>query len=228
MPRLKSYWSAKANATMTPDQCKASAERYAAWQHQRDLNSKASWNASCVERARQWALDHPEEAKERRRKAAAARKARRMSDPEYLAKYKAQKKKHKETRHLNHPRAKRTEHLKTKGWTLERYDSALHEQDNCCAICREPFPSVPCADHKHCIPPVPRALLCGTCNSGLGMFRDQPELLEAAAAYLRKFSQPIGAGSTVHEPGCVCGFCKMGATRFGVDDSRIEHCRENG
>lgn len=30
-----------------------------------------------------------------------------------------------------------------------------------------------------------RALICCTCNTGLGMFKDSPESLERAAAYLR-------------------------------------------
>ena len=32
-----------------------------------------------------------------------------------------------------------------------------------------------------------RALLCDACNKGLGHFRDNPELLEVAAGYLRKY-----------------------------------------
>jgi hypothetical protein len=187
MPKLKSYWNGKANAVMTPDQRTATDERYLAWLKERHTNAESKRNAESVLRARQWALEHPEEMRAAGVRARAARKARRMADPVYAAKHKTQRKNYKVTRNLNHPRAKRTEHLKAKGWTLERYDSALLEQGNCCAICREPFPSVPCADHKHCVPPVPRALLCGTCNSGLGMFRDQPERCEAAAAYLRKF-----------------------------------------
>jgi len=199
MPRLKSYWNGKANALMTPDQRKATDERYAAWQHQRDLNSKAKWNADAVVRARQWALDHPEEARAKRVRASEARNARRLADPEYQAKYKATKSSHRAA-YRSTPHGKRThraEVLRPKGWSADRYDSALQEQHNRCAICQEPFLQTPCADHAHTKPPVPRGLLCNGCNSALGFLKDSPKLCEAASAYLRHWNKPCGG----------CGMC---------------------
>ena len=190
MPRLKSYWNAKANTSMTPDQRAATDERYLAWLRERHTNSEQKRNAASIERAKQWAKDHPEEVRAARLRARAARKARRLADPEYSAKHKAVRKAQKE-RYRSKPqgRAKiRAGHLRPKGWTTERYDTALQEQGNCCAVCREPFLKVPCADHKHSTPPVPRGLLCSNCNSLLGFAKDSPERCEAAAAYLRKFS----------------------------------------
>lgn len=190
MPRLRSYWNAKANALMTLGQRQATAERYALWQHDRDLNRKAARNAACVERARQWTLDHPEEARARSRKAREARRARRMEDPEYMERYHVQRRKQRKAyrRTEQGKRSVRADQLKPKGWTMERYDTSMQEQNNCCAICREPFTKTPAADHKHSDPPVPRGLLCGGCNSLLGFAKDQPELCESAASYLRKFS----------------------------------------
>ena len=55
-----------------------------------------------------------------------------------------------------------------------------------CAICDgEPkFPRVRlCVDHDH-ITGYFRGLLCGHCNTALGMFKDRPELLRKAADYL--------------------------------------------
>ena len=75
--------------------------------------------------------------------------------------------------------------LKSMGWTPERYGNALQEQGNYCAICQELKALLP--DHAHTEPPVPRALLCHSCNVAIGMFKDSPERCEAAAAYLRKF-----------------------------------------
>ena len=72
------------------------------------------------------------------------------------------------------------------GITLEEYDARLLKQDSKCAICgaadrRGYRLSV---DHDHETGRV-RGLLCGNCNLGLGSLKDDPELLEKAAAYIR-------------------------------------------
>jgi hypothetical protein len=77
--------------------------------------------------------------------------------------------------------------LNKKGWTLDRVNECLVEQDNKCAICHKAFTTTPDADHIHTAPPIPRALLCNPCNQGLGLFLDNPEILEAAAKYVRHY-----------------------------------------
>ncbi len=52
-----------------------------------------------------------------------------------------------------------------------------------CAICHEFTDPLNC-DHDHTTG-LTRGWLCPNCNRGLGMFRDSPERLEAAAQYLR-------------------------------------------
>lgn len=73
------------------------------------------------------------------------------------------------------------------------YDAKLKEQDGLCAICGEPETTVRKGrilplnvDHNHATGAV-RDLLCGSCNRGLGKFRDQPSLLRKAASYLEKW-----------------------------------------
>ena len=76
----------------------------------------------------------------------------------------------------------RTYHLKRRyGITAEEADVMLERQGGRCAICR----SAPAAhvDHDHETGAV-RALLCFNCNGGLGQFRDDPLLLQLAAAYV--------------------------------------------
>ena len=78
---------------------------------------------------------------------------------------------------------------KNYGITLEQHDAMLAEQNNGCAICGN-GPSGKSSrwfhvDHDHDSGKV-RALLCAECNTALGKFRDSPELLDKAAAYLRK------------------------------------------
>lgn len=61
-------------------------------------------------------------------------------------------------------------------------------QESRCAICRTPFSLFkrrPCVDHCHSTGKV-RGLLCHQCNSGLGMIRDDFELLGQALRYLKE------------------------------------------
>ena len=74
------------------------------------------------------------------------------------------------------------------GVTPEMYQAMLDAQDNCCAICGEPFTKSAHVDHCHASGKV-RALLCGGCNRGLGQFKDDPERLTAAATYLLEHAE---------------------------------------
>lgn len=68
------------------------------------------------------------------------------------------------------------------GLTLEQFDAMLTAQAGLCAICqREMTP--PHVDHDHSTGVV-RGLLCQPCNTALGLFQDDPEILATAAAYL--------------------------------------------
>ncbi|WP_222123175.1 endonuclease VII domain-containing protein [Streptomyces sp. SLBN-118] len=77
-----------------------------------------------------------------------------------------------------------------------RYAEMLARQGGVCAICKQPDNTglTLSIDHNHtCCPgsaescgECVRGLLCTACNHGLGKFRDDPELLRAAAAYLER------------------------------------------
>ncbi len=90
----------------------------------------------------------------------------------------------------------RKEALRLSGWTPEMVETTSAEQGHRCMICRQtPKPKKPtggvgglCADHEHTIPPKPRALLCHSCNTLLGMAKDSPELCRAAAEYLEAWA----------------------------------------
>ena len=67
------------------------------------------------------------------------------------------------------------------------YDKAVARFGERCAICKyEPEEGFHLAvDHSHTDGAI-RGLLCGTCNTGLGYFDDDPRRLRAAASYLTK------------------------------------------
>lgn len=77
------------------------------------------------------------------------------------------------------------------GWTPEQYEATKQAQGNTCAVCKKPemrqrLQGRLAADHSH-KNGKRRGLLCCNCNVGLGLFDDNPSLLELAAEYLRRF-----------------------------------------
>jgi hypothetical protein len=77
----------------------------------------------------------------------------------------------------------RTYHLKRRyGIAAAEADAMLATQGGVCAICKvAPARHV---DHDHATGAV-RALLCFNCNGGLGQFKDDPDVLRAAAEYVQ-------------------------------------------
>ena len=100
-------------------------------------------------------------------------------------------------KHPGKHRESRLQHVY--GLTLDGYESLLVEQGGGCRICRQPETVTRAGhvlaltvDHDHACCSGPRScgrcirgLICHRCNRAIGLFRDDPELLEAAAAYLR-------------------------------------------
>ena len=73
------------------------------------------------------------------------------------------------------------------GLTPAMYDALFAAQGNRCAICAADKSAGKgwSVDHNHATGKV-RAILCSACNTGIGLLRDDPGLLETAATYLRK------------------------------------------
>lgn len=70
------------------------------------------------------------------------------------------------------------------GITMADYFALAEAQEWRCKICEKIPQTRMHLDHCHKTMRV-RGLLCGTCNKGLGQFRDDPKLLEVAARYLQ-------------------------------------------
>ena len=83
--------------------------------------------------------------------------------------------------------------LKSKyGMTPDDWDEMLAEQGGGCAICGTTEPggrwNTFYVDHDHATDEV-RGLLCNNHNVGLGMFNDDPDLLQKAIDYLRRHEE---------------------------------------
>jgi hypothetical protein len=72
------------------------------------------------------------------------------------------------------------------GINIENFKALLKKQENKCGICQADFlETTPCVDHDHLKGKNGvRGLLCRNCNTGLGGFKDNPELLHRALQWL--------------------------------------------
>ena len=95
-----------------------------------------------------------------------------------------------EKRKRNQKKTERRRTLRTYGITSEQFDELLAVQDGRCAICGvTPGERAMAIDHDHRTGAV-RGLLCGPCNSALGLFGDDRARLEAAVEYLTSHATP--------------------------------------
>lgn len=95
------------------------------------------------------------------------------------------------------PLKARGERLRYKyGITLDEYREMEAQQGGVCAICGQKCKTGRdlAVDHNHTTGEV-RALLCGKCNKGIGLFDEKPELFAAAVAYLLSY-QDVLKGAT--------------------------------
>lgn len=78
--------------------------------------------------------------------------------------------------------------MKKYGLTLSQFDAMRIAQNFECALCKKHELETPrkclCVDHNHDTGKV-RELLCESCNQALGLFYDNPDVLEKASKYLR-------------------------------------------
>jgi hypothetical protein len=110
----------------------------------------------------------------------AARRAKYASDAGFRDQCKKLVKEHR----VRNPGQKRRRDLERHyGLSQAQYEAMLAAQAHTCAICVRPFPKTPAVDHCHRTGRV-RGLLCESCNLAIGKFRDDPELIRRAAAYL--------------------------------------------
>jgi predicted alpha/beta-hydrolase family hydrolase len=73
------------------------------------------------------------------------------------------------------------------GLTIEEYRVLHDEQEGKCLICGQECQTgrMLSVDHDHNTGKV-RGLLCQNCNTGIGKFKDDPDLLKKAISYLER------------------------------------------
>lgn len=88
----------------------------------------------------------------------------------------------------------------TPGWIATRLEKLEYK----CELCREPLDISDNyqvhVDHCH-ITKKKRGILCRKCNTGLGMFNDDPEQLRRAAKYIEFFAKQHGRKLVVKDSG---------------------------
>lgn len=107
------------------------------------------------------------------------------SDPEAKLKRQIRERKRKS---LN-PLAKKDAELKRLyGISVDTYLDIMQNQNSVCKICHEECKTKYSlsVDHNHKTGVI-RGLLCNRCNRAIGMFKDNPALLRAAAKYLEDY-----------------------------------------
>lgn len=109
----------------------------------------------------------------------------------YRAEHKAEHAAMQRDWHARHPTAKRAQRLLREfGLTLEAFDALAASQGGLCAICRRPphggkNGQVLHVDHDH-ETGVVRGLLCGPCNTALGLLAEDHERIDRVIHYLTK------------------------------------------
>ena len=79
--------------------------------------------------------------------------------------------------------------LKKYGMDRERYQTLLVEQKYCCAICNQHQDNLNqklAVDHNH-ETGIVRALLCGPCNTSLGLLKEDRDIMKNMINYIERF-----------------------------------------
>ncbi len=137
----------------------------------------------------------PDKKRENDRRRAERNRQRRKEDPEFLAREKLARRNYINNKYRTDAtfkaRRNRERVVARYGLSRKEYEALLCAQGHACAVCKTPHIDENgkrlFIDHNHSLGlQAVRGLLCGACNLGLGMFKDSPAILRAAAAYLEK------------------------------------------
>jgi hypothetical protein len=114
---------------------------------------------------------------------------------EYDKKYREEHKECNKKRNKEYNKKNGAEHqLHHKyGITMKQKQQMIRKQSNQCSICGKELctllndVSKACIDHNHTTGKI-RGILCHSCNKGVGLLQDSPEILQNAINYLQEFN----------------------------------------
>ena|ERR1700730_4342225 len=152
-----------------------SQEQQRAWLAKREMDGREA-RAKRAAKQRRWRAAHRDEVNSKRRH-------RYATEPEFRAKCIA----------ANQNGGRRRRLKRQYGISLEEYERLLALQNGACAICRRKSKRMLCVDHCHKTGRV-RGLLCVRCNTGLGLYKDDPSLMRRGADYLERPPMPPSFG----------------------------------
>lgn len=109
-----------------------------------------------------------------------------------VERWRQQQRVYKEKFRQRHPErvklSDRKQNLKHFGLSIDNYTQLFEAQEGLCAICQKTQKRKLAVDHNHASGTV-RALLCITCNLGLGAFSENTQSMRRATLYLRESYQ---------------------------------------
>jgi hypothetical protein len=148
-----------------------------------------------IESAKAWQREHPTEARETNRRWYV------KNGREYYAANSDRLRAHNAAWKARNPDRTRVHQKRAAlkfrfGLTLAEYEAMHAAQGGLCAACQKPEThrgrngevTRLAVDHDH-VTGFIRALLCHSCNTGIGSFYDDPTLLIAAADYIKRFRE---------------------------------------
>lgn len=137
-----------------------------------------------------WARRNPEKYKANVERQTAKQAERRKADPEYRQRLSAYTKQWQEANYDRYRELVEAGGIRNRyGITVDEAKEMLAAQGGKCALCeREITWENRHIDHTDTADgPVVRGILCARCNTGLGYFLDDPELMRKAAVYVERF-----------------------------------------
>src|SRR3990167_5753625 len=145
------------------------------------------------DRHKRWRERHLEQSKEIHRRWEAKNKDKRRAQRLHWQRNNKDKVSvHNHRRYAKNPQSVKDQVWRSKlrrfyGLTVEQWNAMNEAQGGVCALCFEPCKKNKRLTVDHChITSVVRGLLCCACNLAIGKFRDDYELIERAASYLKK------------------------------------------